>query len=130
MKLLKCPRGYVGTKVNLNGAWLDIYIDLAVTEERGYTLVDDTIARILLDRPGYEVIRESDYPRPLEVLKERVGKELLTIGILTGEPITSVNLDALPKDTQQHIGQAQIDQEPAQTQKQSLWNRWKALFRR
>ena len=131
MKLLVCPKGYVGTKVELNGAWLDVYIDMVTPEERGYTIVDDVIARILLERPGYEAVSESTYPRSIEALKGMVGKELLSIGIMTGQPIVPVAVEDLPAETQRHIKTGQEYQERQTHPRTKTWvQRLTQIFRR
>jgi hypothetical protein len=134
MKMLLCPKGYVATKVSLNGAWLDVHIDMVTPEERGYTLVDDTIAQILLQRPGYEAVPERTYPRSIEELKEKVGKELLAIGILRQQPIVPVDVATLPPDTQRHIrlGRTGESQEARRgtTPHKNWWTRITQIFRR
>lgn len=131
MKMLICPKGYIGTKVSLNGAWLDVYIDMVVPEERGYTLVDDQIAHILLERPGYEQVPESTYPRSIEGLKGMVGKDLLTIGVLTKQPIVPIDVTTLPPETQRHIKVGSEYQETQQgATRRSWWARLTQIFRR
>jgi len=129
--MLLCPKGYVGTKVELNGAWLDVYIDMVTPEERGYTIVDDRIADILTQRPGYEVVSESSYPRSIEELKGKVGKELLGIGIMEGRPLVPVAVEGLPAEIRRHIKTGQEYQErQMRPHAKTWWNRITQIFRR
>lgn len=91
MKLLRCPKGYIGTRVDD----LDIVIDKLPHEERGYTLVEDHVAAVLLQRGGYEVIPEPQYPRSLEQLRSKVRRQLLSPGI-SGRPAVKVETPPVP----------------------------------
>lgn len=73
MKLLLCPKGYKG--IGVKGAILPI--ERIGTEERGYALVRDEIAEILLSNDeGYERVNPSDYPRDLKTLYENTKRFL------------------------------------------------------
>ena len=129
MKLLRCPKGFIGTRVEE----LDILIDKEPHEERGYTLVDDPIAATLLKRGGYEELSKSAYPRSLELLRAKVRKQLLHPGILTGEP----HMSAKPAPISPAVGQGVSEPmrpfnqtyitEPVRAR--SWWNRLTQLFR-
>lgn len=71
MKLLRCPKGYIGTRAG-NRA---IRIDRGFDEERGYALVRDEDAAELLNLDGYEQVPFEQYPRDLEKLFFQVRKE-------------------------------------------------------
>lgn len=121
MKLLLCPKGYIGTRVDE----LDIVIDKLPDEERGYTLVDEPVASVLLKRGGYEEIPESKYPRSLEQLRSTVRHQLLSPGILTGQPL--VNVEILPAPVRR--GAVEVTRELVVPQKQTWFQRLLALFR-
>jgi len=89
MKLLMCPKGYIMTRVGT----LDIAIDRAPSEDRGYTLVSSHIAAQLLSRTGYEEVSIESYPRNLDELKKLVGKRVLSVGVMSGEPAENPQLD-------------------------------------
>ena len=122
MKLLRCPKGYIGTRVDE----LDIVIDKLPDEERGYTLVDEHIASVLLKRGGYEEIPQSNYPRSLEQLRSNMRRQLLSPGILTGQPL--VNVETLPAPVRRVA--VEVTREPAVPQKQTWFQRLLALFRK
>ena len=79
MKLIKCPKGYIGTKVGLK----DIYIDRQGLEERGFTLVDDDVARVLLEREGFEISSPEEYKGNLQHLCNKVSAQLSDPGVLS-----------------------------------------------
>jgi len=131
MKLLLCPKGYIGTRVDE----LDIMIEKLPDEERGYTLVDDRIASVLLKRGGYEEIPGSKYPRSLEQLRSKVRRQLLSPGILTGQPTVSV--ETLPGSIRQDAirGVRETEKahqvvEPAVSRKTTWLSRLIAVFRK
>lgn len=131
MRLLRCPKGYIGTRVDE----LDIVIDKLADEERGYTLVDDHVASELLKRDGYEEILTSAYPRNLELLRAKVQKQLLQPGVLTGEP--QARVETLPRsirrEAEQHLSEHAHAAEHAPARegvKHGWFRRLTRLFRR
>lgn len=92
MKLLRCPKGYVGVVSK------DIQIPIEIVEsgERGYALVCDDVAEDLLKREGYEIVDPKSYPRDINALYAKVrktlGRESLE-ALLNGfsEPISNID---------------------------------------
>ncbi len=73
MKLLLCPKGYLGVRVKN----ISVYIDLVGGDEnRGYALVCDAIADDLLKKPDYEIVDPSFYPRDIDRLYDKVRRTL------------------------------------------------------
>jgi len=79
MRLLRCPVGFIGTKVGPR----TVHIDKLPYEKRGYTLVDDATATELIKRDGYEIINKEEYPRDLTDLYHEVKRQLTEKGIFT-----------------------------------------------
>lgn len=72
MKLLLCPKGFVG--VMSKGVL--IYIDVSENVKRGHALVRDEIAEDLLAKGSYEIVDPAAYPGDLKKLYEKVKKTL------------------------------------------------------
>ncbi len=121
MKLLLCPKGYIGTRVED----VDIVIDKLPHEERGYTLVDDHVAAVLLQRGGYEEIPDSTYPRSLEQLHAKVRRQLLSPGIVSGRATAKV--ETLPVPVRREAIEAIRDS--SVPQRQTWLQRFVARFR-
>lgn len=120
MKLLICPKGFIGTRIGP----LDIVIDKLPTEERGYTLVDEEVASILLKRGGYEAVPENKYPRDIEQLKYLVKEQLENPGVMTGAttyqgPVTREQDDPSVVKVISRV------QKKSETKKRPWWLFWK-----
>jgi len=72
MKLLLCPKGFIGV---MSKSVL-IYVDVSENGERGHALVRDEIAEDLLAKGGYEIVDPAAYPGDLKKLYEKVKKTL------------------------------------------------------
>ena len=93
MKLLRCPVGFIGTKVGHH----NVHIDKVHPEQRGYALVDDHVAEKLLNRRGYEVVDEAEYPRSLTDLYHNTKKNLSDKGIFTQNVDSTVETTTVVK---------------------------------
>ncbi len=94
MKLLLCPKGYIGVK----SKDVNVHIDVRGNEQRGYALVRDDVAEDLLKREGYEIVDPKSYSRDINLLYAHVKKTLRRESLqalLNGlsEPVSNISSD-------------------------------------
>ena len=66
--LVLCPPGIIGTTID----GVEIVPNRAYNEPRGYAMVEESLARKLAKRDGYEIV---PYPRDIEKLKKYSREE-------------------------------------------------------